>query len=220
MTTAVAGRMATNNAIITGQPELDGNISAMDALDFAPGNYRGTYKLIGGRPSLDFINTVCWPGTERAHDWLDSVENLKQWLRAVGMPAARGTRVDLQVAVDVRAALAAVLRPLAHGEQPAPGAMRSLNEYISGAGSTRVIDPATLTWTWKTPEQPLDLFAPVILDAAELIATGKLDRFRHCPSCDRLFEDQTRNAGRRWCDMGDCGSRDKSRRYYRRTRQE
>ncbi|HEX6929999.1 MAG TPA: ABATE domain-containing protein, partial [Gammaproteobacteria bacterium] len=144
----------------------------MDALDLDPGEYRGTYKLIGGRPALDFVNTESWPGTERGHDWLDSAENLQRWLQAMDLPAMHG-RPDLQVVRDVRAALAAVLRPLAHDGKPARSAMTAFNRYVSGAAARRVVDPDTFNWTWKQPEQEADMFAPVILDAAELIADGR-----------------------------------------------
>ena len=50
----------------------------MEALALDPGEYRGTYKLVGGRLSLDFVNTVSWAGTVRQHDWFDSVDNVCQ----------------------------------------------------------------------------------------------------------------------------------------------
>lgn len=190
----------------------------MDALKLDPGDYRGTYKLVGGRPSLDLVNTVSWPGTEHAHDWLDSADNLRRWLRATALPTLRGKPGDLQAAIELRAILAAVLRPLAHGLRPPRKAIDKLNQCISLANARRVIDPATLAWSWKPVEQAADAFAPVLLDAADLVTAGSHDRLRHCPSCDWLFEDQTRNGQRRWCDMADCGSRDKARRYYRRAR--
>lgn len=188
----------------------------MDALKLDPGDYPGTYKLVGGRPSLDLVNTVSWPGTEHEHDWLDSAGNLRRWLRAMELPALRGQPGDLQAAIELRAVLAAVLRPLAHGRPPTRKAIDALNQRIAQASARRVIDPATLAWTWKPVAQAADAFAPVLLDAAELVTAGSHDRLRHCPSCDWLFEDRTRNGQRRWCDMADCGSRDKARRYYRR----
>lgn len=190
----------------------------MDALKLDPGDYRGTYKLVGGRPSLDLVNTVSWPGTEHEHDWLDSAGNLRRWLRAMALPTLRGRPGDLDAAVELRAILAAVLRPLAHGRPPPRKAIDVLNQHIAQASARRAIDPATLAWTWKPVEHATDAFAPVLLDAADLVTGGSHDRLRHCPSCDWLFEDQTRNGQRRWCDMADCGSRDKARRYYRRVR--
>lgn len=188
----------------------------MDALDLDANGYRGTYKLIGGRPSLDFVNTISWPGTQGAHDWLDSTANLRRWLQAAGLPAFAPKPRDLATIVDLRASLVAVLRQLAHGSRPPRKAIDDLNRRVVKANSRRIIDPSTLTWAWLSPEHAIDAFAPVLLDAADLVTEGNHDRLRYCPACDWLFEDQTRNGQRRWCDMADCGSRDKARRYYHR----
>ncbi|MGH8136615.1 MAG: CGNR zinc finger domain-containing protein [Steroidobacteraceae bacterium] len=192
----------------------------MDPLALNPGHYAGTYKLIGGRPSLDLVNTISWPGSEGAHDWLDSVGNLERWLRASGLPVIPRKSAALGTVLELRAALTSVLRPLAHREHPTRKAIDDLNQRIAQASSRRIIDPVTLTWTWAPVAQTAEAVAPIVLDAAELIAAGDRDRLRHCPACDWLFEDQTRNGQRRWCDMADCGSRDKARRYYHRTRKE
>ena len=189
----------------------------MEALQLQSGDYPGTYKLVGGRASLDLINTVSWPGTEREHDWLDSSENLQRWLRAVGLTAVKGRSIELKPVTQLRAELAEVLRPLAHGEKPARAAVDELNRRIERANARRHIDAGTLGWVWKAPEDAVQALAPVVLDAADLISSER-ERLRFCPACDWLFEDQTRNGQRRWCDMADCGSRDKARRYYRRTR--
>lgn len=189
----------------------------MDALDLAPGDYQGTYKLVGGRLSLDFVNTISWPGTERRHDWLDSTDNLRRWLRAVDL-IAPSRFLDLDAAIELRAVLDAVLRPLAHAQRPPCRAVERFNEYLAKADARRLIDPSTLAWSWKPPREMVDVLDPAVLDAAELLAAGDHARLRHCPSCDWLFEDQTRNGRRRWCDMADCGSRDKARRYYQRNR--
>ena len=189
----------------------------MDAIDLNPGAYRGTYKLVGGRLPLDLVNTISWPDTPRAHDWLDSPRNIRGWLHAVGLPAP-ADEVDVAAVHDVRSLLAAVLRPMAHGESPSAAAVARLSEAIGAAGSRRVIDPDTLGWRWIAPVTIRDALAPVLLDAAELVTAGQRERLRYCPSCDWLFEDQTRNGQRRWCDMADCGSRDKAKRYYRRSK--
>ena len=163
----------------------------VEAMQLQPGEYPGTYKLVGGRTSLDFINTVSWPGSDREHDWLDSAENLQRWLRAVGLTAAKVKNPDLKAVAQLRTDLADVLRPLAHREKPSRAAVVELNQLIEKASARRGID------------------------AADVIASDH-ERLRYCPSCDWRFEDQTRNGQRRWCDMADCGSRDKARRYYRR----
>ncbi|WP_149195571.1 CGNR zinc finger domain-containing protein [Luteimonas suaedae] len=191
----------------------------MHALALDPGDYRGSYKLVGGRPSLDLVNTVSWPATGHAHDWLDSTANLQRWLKAVGLPSPPARNCELRTAIEIREILTAVLRPLAHGEPPPRGAVERLDDRVAAAAARRTIDPATLAWHWKKPADTANGLAPVLLDAADLVTAGDRERLRFCPACEWLFEDQTRNGRRRWCDMADCGSRDKARRYYRRTQQ-
>jgi predicted RNA-binding Zn ribbon-like protein len=188
----------------------------MDALPLDPGDYRGTYKLIGGRPSLDFINTLSWPDRERQHDWLGTVNNVERWLKAVGLAAPTLRQADLTIVRELRTAMTAVLRPLAHGKHPAGHAVDALNAYLRTALAERLINKSKLAWSWEVPQSALDAFAPVVLDAADLVTGGRRDRLRACPACDWLFVDQSRNGLRRWCDMMDCGSRDKSNRYYHR----
>lgn len=192
----------------------------MKSVALDPGEYRGTYKRVGGRLSLDLVNTVSWPGTEQAHDWLSSEENVRRWLRAVGLPLPRGGRIDLEGVREVRRLLAEVLRPMAHGKRPGRRDIAALSGAIAEASRARAIDPSSLRWRWSPPRTVRDALAPVLFDAAELVTAGDHHRLRFCPACDWLFEDRTRNGQRRWCDMADCGSRDKARRYYARTRKE
>ncbi|MDG2536212.1 CGNR zinc finger domain-containing protein [Dyella jiangningensis] len=190
----------------------------MDALDLDPGDYGGTYKLVGGRPSLDFVNTISWPETEREHDWLSSPENARRWFAAVDLPFPRGKAVDLPALHKARLLLACVLRPLAHGEHIPANTIAELSRAVARAYQGRVIDPLSLAWHWPAPQNAADALAPILLDTAELVTAGDHERLRFCPSCDWLFEDHTRNGQRRWCDMADCGSRDKARRYYHRSK--
>ncbi|MDY7106911.1 MAG: ABATE domain-containing protein [Actinomycetota bacterium] len=187
----------------------------MDPLPLEPGDYDGTYKLVGGRLSLDLVNTVSWPLEQRRHDWLDRPANLTAWMDAVGLPAVDATADDVEAARILRGVVADVLRPLAHGEVPAPAAVDTFNRRLVAAQARHLVDPATLRWTWAPAECAVEALAPVVVDAAELITSGH-QRLKHCPSCDWLFEDATRNGRRRWCDMADCGSRAKSRAHYHR----
>ena len=190
----------------------------MDALDLNPDGYTGTYKLIGGRLSLDFVNTISWPDTEREHDWLALPENARRWFAAVDLSFPRGKAVDMAPVYKARQLLARVLRPLAHGESVAEAAIAEFGKAVAKAYQVRTIDPRSLAWQWPEPGTPQEAMAPLLLDAAELVTAAEHERLRYCPSCDWLFEDQTRNGQRRWCDMADCGSRDKARRYYQRTK--
>ena len=202
----------------------------MDPLPLDPGTYQGTYKLVGGQPSLDFINTVSWPGTAREHDWFEPATNVTLWASELGL-IDDSTRRRLEQArsrdpkewasqlEEVRAlrrSLRTALSPLARGETPPPRSINRLNRLLAAACRRRHLDPETLQWSWTTPQSLVEIMAPVVWNAGEVLTSVAPERLRHCPSCDWLFHDSTRNGSRRWCDMADCGSRDKALRYYHR----
>jgi predicted RNA-binding Zn ribbon-like protein len=190
----------------------------MHPLALDPDGYAGTYKLVGGRPALDFVNTVSWPGTDRHHDWLAVPANVTRWLTAVGLPAVDVGDDDLDAIADLRAAVDDALRPLARRARPTLAAIGRFNAALAGASARRLIDATTLRWTWPPPATPAQALDPVVVDAAEILAGADTSRLKRCPACDWLFQDRTRNCGRRWCDMADCGSRSKARAYYRRSK--
>jgi predicted RNA-binding Zn ribbon-like protein len=202
----------------------------VEPLDLDPNGYGGTYKLVGGQPSLDFINTVSWPGTEREHDWFGIAKNVPLWAMAVGLidrqtrrrletefpPESKEAAHQLRTIRKVRGTLRAAIAPLVRGDMPSPASVEELNALTARASRNHRLDPDTLQWTWVSPRSLVEVFFPVIWNAAEVITSIDRGRLRYCPACDWLFHDTTRNASRRWCDMVDCGSRDKSLRYYHR----
>ncbi len=205
----------------------------MDALALDAGGYTGTYKLVGGRVSLDLVNTVSWPGTAREHDWLDRAGNVVEWAVAAGILTrtaaeslsaqedadSSGAATSLTTVHRHRRVVAGVLGPVARGRPPAPADVEALNELVAMASVHRAIDPSSLTWGWSPPTRLQDITRPVVIDAASVVTDSDHSRLGHCPACGWLFYDHTRNRSRRWCDMADCGSRQKARRYYNRQRE-
>jgi predicted RNA-binding Zn ribbon-like protein len=201
----------------------------MEPVPLDPGAYGGTYKLVGGQLSLDLINTVSWPGADREHDWFDRAANVVRWAVEVGLihdtahPLERALSVepdaldpDLVAVRDIRESLRAAILPVARGQGPDPRSIERLNRLIRGVCGRRRLDPETLRWSWTEPTTLVEVMAPVIWNAGEILVSIDPTRIGYCPSCDWLFHDTTRNRSRRWCDMGDCGSRDKALRYYHR----
>jgi predicted RNA-binding Zn ribbon-like protein len=204
----------------------------MQPVPLDPGDYGGTYKAAAGRIALDFLNTVSWPGTDRAHDWFDRPSNVVVWAVAVGaLTEDEAEAINASFAADpedalrslrrvhaLRADLTDVLTPLAHGERPEIAAVEKLNTLLARTSSRRRVDPRHLTWAWQPHRELTDIADVLVHDAADIVTTTDHSRLGHCDACDWLFLDTTKNRSRRWCDMADCGSRDKASRYYHRHR--
>jgi len=202
----------------------------MDSLKLDPGSYTGTYKLIGDEICLDFINSVSWQGTEKEHDWLDQPANFIAWALAVKIIDTRKANLlkarpaaDLKKELDkvhaLRSDLYKVLHPLGSGRKPAEESITRQNALILKISRHRYIDPKKHQWAWVEPSSLTQTLSPVIWNAAHIITDLNHARIKHCPGCDWIFYDRTRNGSRKWCDMEDCGSRDKSLRYYHRQKE-
>lgn len=204
----------------------------MDALPLDAGTYPGTYKLVGGEPSLDLINTLSWPGADREHDWFDRAANVTRWAIAIGLideaerqeidralaGAPRWRETQLAAVRKLRGVLRDTIAPLADGKTPAAEPLARLDRLLHEAFRRRQLDARSLQWTWVRPTTLEEIMAPVVWNAGEVLTGVDRRRLGRCPTCDWLFHDTTRNRSRRWCDMSDCGSRDKALRYYRRHR--
>lgn len=199
-----------------------------------PGSYRGTYKLVGGQPSLDLVNTVSWRGLPNEHDWFDRVENVTAWAAAAGIVNARSARRlaqwatgspsrpsrELGTARRIRSTIHAVLDPFVRGNPVKVESLEALNRLVARAATRRRLTVAgrrrSVTWSYAEPTSFATMLTPVILNAADVLTEVDRARLGYCPSCEWLFHDTTRNGRRIWCDMADCGSRAKARRHYQR----
>lgn len=205
----------------------------MKPLPLDPAGYHGTYKLVGGQSSLDLVNTLAWPGTDREHDWLDPTTNLTVWASEIGLideetrrhldeavhADLEKTGADLAAVRRIRDVLRSALKPIAAGSKTSRQEIEQLDTLLGAVCARRRIDPITLRWSWVPPTTLEEMLAPVIWNAGEVLTGIDSKRIGRCPSCDWLFHDTTRNRSRRWCDMADCGSRNKALRYYHRSKE-
>lgn len=189
----------------------------MEAVPLEPRGYGGTYKLIGGAPSLDFANLVSYRGTDREHDWLHPPDNVGRWADAAGVAAApAGGPEELRA---FRELLARTFLAIADGEIPTEDDVDTLGAVAAAAGQRRRLrfpegaDVAVWVSADTSLEQELALDAVAILTAPET-----LRRVSACADCRWVFIDTTRNRSRRWCDPADCGNRARQRRHYHRMR--
>lgn len=185
-------------------------------IGLAPGDYPGTYKLIGGHPALDFANLVSYRGTSRAHDWLDPATNVRRWVEAAGLQHAR---VDIDELRDLRELLARVFVAVADGATPAPGDIDRIGTVAARAWSGRRLHFHATAGAAEWVDADASLTEVLTLHAVDLLTTPEaLLRVSTCGDCRWLFLDSSRNRSRRWCDPADCGNRIRQRRHYHRNR--
>ena len=196
-------------------------------------------KFVGGRASLDLLNTADWPGSGPALDRLASYERLLEWAERVRVLSATSlARLRKRAAADPSASEAALER----ARQFRTSLHRSVVALVSGRGVATalermtpflreplahlVLEPArggsAVDAGWSGLEDALDgPMWPVVWDAVQLLLSPEVERLRVCggPDCGWVYVDHSRNGLRRWCEMETCGTRAKNRRRGRRPRQ-
>ncbi len=201
-----------------------------------PKSRAGSLHLLGGRLCLDFANTTSGRGGPQCQEHLHQYGHLLQWCRhtgllsaaqasrlagAAGRAPAKAARV-LRQAKQLREAIYAIGVAITRGRSPAAG-LAVLNGVLAAAEGQRQIAASDggFAWTWRAGPNDLGwMLGPIALSAAELLLKLDRRRLKQCAGlhCGWFFLDVTRSRTRRWCDMGVCGSRAKTRRFRQRHR--
>jgi predicted RNA-binding Zn ribbon-like protein len=192
-------------------------------------------ELVSGWPCLEFINSVDNYRLEVPVDRLEGFTDLVRLGRRVGaiseadedtlnqMAAAKpqGAARALERAKGLRGLMYRVFRALASGQDPISRDLAALNRWLADVLPQRLILPAAggFDWSWQWDRRSFDrMLWPLVLSASDLLTSPHLGRLRQCDghNCTWLFIDRSKNHSRRWCEMGVCGNRAKSRRVYAR----
>ena len=194
-----------------------------------------TFGWIGGTLCLDFTNTVSNHRALKPREKLNRFEDLISWchqagilddearqemLRQGAMVPAQGERL-LHLAVDFREALYRSFCDIHQARRPSKCDLEVVNALLARTPITLQIGAEGERLVCVRTGCRLDearLLGPVAWSAAELLgAKESLSKIRECAGqdCGWLFLDLTKNHSRRWCDMDDCGSKAKAKRYYR-----
>jgi predicted RNA-binding Zn ribbon-like protein len=199
------------------------------------------FKFVGGDVSVDFVNTAGWTPQGPAEDRLSDYDRLLEWARAADvLPPQAAARLRARIARSPREAKTAfeaarharwVLRRLFESivaGRRSPEALAQFNALLVGMHDHLVLawprgsadrgkdgpEPA-LSWDWRRmDDQPEAVLWPVVRAAAALLASEDASKLRICggPDCSWMYVDRSRNGFRRWCEMSECGTREKSRR--------
>jgi predicted RNA-binding Zn ribbon-like protein len=206
--------------------------------------YHGAYwgssdyqNLQTGWLCLDFANTADWHASEAPEEQLVSYDELLAWaldkaildqvavdkLRALALRSPSKSQLALREAIELREVLYRLFSTIAADQDPAAADLDTLNAFLSRALihlQLRISDQG-YQWGWRDEPVLESIPWPIVWSASRLLTSQVLDRVGQCADdrgCGWLFIDMSKNHSRRWCDMRDCGNRDKVRRYYARQR--
>jgi predicted RNA-binding Zn ribbon-like protein len=160
----------------------------------------------------DYHQLIAWCQHQRALTE-ESVSRLHDGAMEEPQAAERAFRK----AVALRGAVRGVFSAVAARLSPSERDLRALNRAVGEAFKhLRIVQTdSDFQWQWDDTTPALD--SPLWLiacSAADLLTSEQRGRIRQCSSadCDWLFVDRSKNRSRRWCDMAECGNREKARR--------
>lgn len=187
---------------------------------------------------LDFANTLSWRTAGQPVEKLTNYGALVRWARLAGILPAREARrmierarrsparaaAAFRHAITLRESIYRICAAVAAGHRATAPDLGILNEAVRQSLERLEIASQArgFIWRWPADADSLDrVLWPVARSAAELLTSNKLEKIRVCAGrgCGWLFLDLSRNHSRRWCDMRECGNREKARRHYQRQRQ-
>ncbi len=183
-------------------------------------------RLEGGRPCLDFVNTIHDRFAAVPIDYLGTPQQYLEWClragllgrqEAAGMAAAAGV---LGEARSFREHLHAVLSARIDGIAVPANSLRECDRWLHQAWADLSMDPASpdgVSWSAAAFDARLPLKG-MRLSALDVLRTAEPHRLKRCASpdsCGWLFYDDSKGGQRRWCAMEACGTLEKMRRYRR-----
>jgi predicted RNA-binding Zn ribbon-like protein len=186
-------------------------------------------RLDGGRPCVDFVNTIHDRYALEVEDYLQQPQRFIEWCTRAGVLrpddgvraplAARKRAALMREMVTLRRDLHALFAARIDNLPLPADAVRGLDSWVHRAWSSQSLAAdGHLHWCADACDARLPL-KRVALDALDLLGKPSASRLRRCAnttSCGWLFLDISKNQRRRWCSMETCGIADKMRRYRQR----
>lgn len=182
---------------------------------------------LGGRPSMDFVNTLRERWWRRV-ETLVTLADLSCWLeRAELLPAGSASTASvaqLHEARQLRESIDAAVVALTAGDAVDPHGLATIDGWLASAVTHETLAVGADAAPLLRPAAPADpvrhALSTLALDAARMIGTGERSRVRICASdtCSARFYDRSPTSARVWCSMRGCGNVAKARRHRARVR--
>jgi predicted RNA-binding Zn ribbon-like protein len=172
--------------------------------------------FVGDDLAINFINTRRMLEGQLT-DTLQSGRDVKDWLKRLEVPVAKGAlpfsdSVLLQRARELREIALTAVKGRKSRKIPS---LVALNRFLRDAPNHVALttdNVNNLRVTRVYGKETVEAFlAPVAESVADLLADGDFDLVRHCEGhdCVMWFYDRTKGHRRRWCTSTGCGNRAK-----------
>jgi predicted RNA-binding Zn ribbon-like protein len=183
-------------------------------------------RLDGGRPCLDFVNTIHDRFATVPVDYLATPRQYLEWcLRARLLNPHEAGRIAVAPGVMgevriFREHLHALISARIDGDAAPANALRECDRWLHQAWADLSLDPVSpegVSWSAAVADARLPL-KRIALSMLDVLRTAEAHRLKRCASpdaCGWLFYDDSKGGRRRWCAMETCGTIEKMRRYRR-----
>jgi len=177
---------------------------------------------VGGHLALDFCNTAGEHLAEQPDELLRNWESLLRWATHVGLVGPEsyvellGHPEPLDEIIQLREAIYRVGLAVAGVGRLSRRDVAFIREHANAPRPEIEFRDSVGRWRPAPTCASAQLCAILGGEALCLLCSPKAARVGVCggDNCGWLFIDESRGKRRRWCDMNDCGSRAKARRYY------
>lgn len=187
-------------------------------------------RLLGGRPALDFANTIDPRVGNLRVDYLMTYLDLIDWAararvfslktadrlkRNAGRNPAAAARALAQ-ARQLREAIYRIFSAITSHREPNAADLRVIEDGYRDALRHARLQRHARSFHWHLAEDLELVRRAIARDAMLLLESNLIERVKLCPGsddCGWLFLDASKNGSRRWCSMDGCGNRVKVRRH-------
>ena len=191
------------------------------------------FLFVANRPVLDFLNTKPVLA-EGPTELLPDFPALERWLIASGMVTSAKVKSSLRdwrhspkaaaflkELIAFRERLRDTVLRMEASSAPSDEFLKEVNTRLlqyPPHTSLRKRDGEIVRESVFAPQEPADLWTPIVDGAANLLSETEISRLRKCESCVVHFFDTSKKGSRRWCSMNICGNKVKVAAYQRRKR--
>jgi predicted RNA-binding Zn ribbon-like protein len=178
------------------------------------------FLSLGGRPILDFCNTVIFHG-EKCEERLVSPSAAESFYAHFFHKPVSFSRHQFLNLKDVRREIREFFDAVVT-RRSLEKVTEHTNKFLSRIRFQVSIDPETLKPMLMVEAARRSYLDVILVDLFDFLRELEVERLKKCknPNCSHFFHDTSKNNTRSWCSMTSCGNLMKARAFYKRKKTE